>query len=76
MKLVRAQPVRQSPILGPLDGAHSAEPFRGSAQAIPVVIDQRVLRGEPIFAFLTRWRLLVAAEYLLTTSRPIESSGD
>jgi AraC-like DNA-binding protein len=29
--------------------------------------------GEPIFAFLTRWRLLVAAENLLTTTRPIES---
>ena len=29
--------------------------------------------GEPIFAFLTRWRLLMAAEYLLTTPRGIES---
>ena len=29
--------------------------------------------GEPIFAFLTRWRLLVAAENLLTTPRPIEA---
>jgi AraC family transcriptional regulator, alkane utilization regulator len=29
--------------------------------------------GEPIFAFLTRWRLLMAAEYLLTTTRRIES---
>jgi AraC-like DNA-binding protein len=29
--------------------------------------------GEPIFAFLTRWRLQVAAEFLLTTTRPIES---
>jgi AraC family transcriptional regulator, alkane utilization regulator len=29
--------------------------------------------GEPIFAFLTRWRLLLAAEFLLTTSRPIRS---
>jgi AraC-like DNA-binding protein len=29
--------------------------------------------GEPIFAFLTRWRLLVAAEYLLTTPRSIEA---
>ena len=29
--------------------------------------------GEPIFTFLTRWRLQVAAEYLLTTQRPIES---
>ena len=29
--------------------------------------------GEPIFAFLTRWRLLVAAENLLTSTRPIES---
>ena len=29
--------------------------------------------GEPIFAFLTHWRLLVAAESLLTTPRPIES---
>ena len=27
--------------------------------------------GEPIFAFLTRWRLLMAAEFLLTTTRPI-----
>jgi AraC-like DNA-binding protein len=29
--------------------------------------------GEPIFAFLTRWRLQLAAEYLLTTERPIHS---
>jgi AraC-like DNA-binding protein len=29
--------------------------------------------GEPIFAFLTRWRLLMAAEFLLTTPRPIAS---
>ena len=29
--------------------------------------------GEPIFAYLTRWRLHLAAEYLLTTSRSIES---
>ena len=29
--------------------------------------------GEPIFAFLTRWRLQVAADSLITTSRPIES---
>ena len=29
--------------------------------------------GEPIFTFLTRWRLQVAAEYLLTTARPVES---
>ena len=29
--------------------------------------------GEPIFAFLTRWRLLVAAETLLTTTRAVES---
>ncbi|HET9653179.1 MAG TPA: AraC family transcriptional regulator [Usitatibacter sp.] len=29
--------------------------------------------GEPIFAFLTRWRLQLAAEYLITTTRPIES---
>jgi AraC family transcriptional regulator, alkane utilization regulator len=29
--------------------------------------------GEPIFAFLTRWRLQVAADFLLTTRRPIES---
>jgi AraC family transcriptional regulator, alkane utilization regulator len=28
--------------------------------------------GEPIFAFLTRWRLHLAAEFLLTTSRPVE----
>ncbi|HET7403222.1 MAG TPA: AraC family transcriptional regulator, partial [Usitatibacter sp.] len=27
--------------------------------------------GEPIFAFLTRWRLRMAAEFLLTTTRPI-----
>lgn len=29
--------------------------------------------GEPIFAFLTRWRLQLAAESLLTTPRSIES---
>ena len=29
--------------------------------------------GEPIFGFLTRWRLQLAAEYLITTSRPIEA---
>ena len=29
--------------------------------------------GEPIFAFLTRWRLQVAAEFLLTTARPVET---
>src|SRR5258707_1250720 len=29
--------------------------------------------GEPIFTFLTRWRLQVAAEYLLTTPRSVES---
>ena len=29
--------------------------------------------GEPIFAFLTRWRLQLAAEYLLATPRPIQS---
>lgn len=29
--------------------------------------------GEPIFAFLTRWRLQLAAEYLLTTARPIQA---
>jgi len=29
--------------------------------------------GEPIFGFLTRWRLQVAAEFLLTTPRSIES---
>ena len=28
---------------------------------------------EPIFTFLTRWRLQVAAEFLLTTPRPIEA---
>ena len=27
--------------------------------------------GEPIFAYLTRWRLLLAAEFLLSTRRPI-----
>ena len=32
-----------------------------------------VVMGEPIFAFLTRWRLQVAAEALLTTPRSIES---
>ena len=29
--------------------------------------------GEPIFAFLTRWRLKMAAEFLLTTTRAIAS---
>jgi transcriptional regulator GlxA family with amidase domain len=29
--------------------------------------------GEPIFAFLTRWRLQLAAEFLLTTPRSIAS---
>jgi len=29
--------------------------------------------GEPIFAFLTRWRLHMAAEFVLTTARPIAS---
>jgi AraC-like DNA-binding protein len=29
--------------------------------------------GEPIFAFLTRWRLQMAAEFLLTTTRSISS---
>jgi len=29
--------------------------------------------GEPIFAFLTRWRLQMAAEFLLTTTRSIAS---
>ena len=29
--------------------------------------------GEPIFAFLTRWRLQLAAEHLLTTTRPVKS---
>jgi AraC-like DNA-binding protein len=29
--------------------------------------------GEPIFAFLTRWRLQLAAEHLLTTPRSIDS---
>lgn len=29
--------------------------------------------GEPIFAFLTRWRLQLAAEFLLTSERPIQS---
>jgi AraC-like DNA-binding protein len=29
--------------------------------------------GEPIFAFLTRWRLQLAAEFLLTSTRSIES---
>ncbi len=32
-----------------------------------------LVMGEPIFAYLTRWRLLVAAESLLTTARAIES---
>jgi AraC-like DNA-binding protein len=29
--------------------------------------------GEPIFAFLTRWRLQLAAEHLLTTTRTVQS---
>ena len=29
--------------------------------------------GEPVFAFLTRWRLMLAAEFLLTTARPVKS---
>ena len=29
--------------------------------------------GEPIFAYLTRWRLQLAAESLLTSARTIES---
>jgi len=29
--------------------------------------------GEPIFAFLTRWRLQLAAEMLLTTPQSIEA---
>jgi AraC family transcriptional regulator, alkane utilization regulator len=29
--------------------------------------------GEPIFGFLTRWRLTMAAECLLSTRRPVES---
>ena len=29
--------------------------------------------GEPIFAFLTRWRLQLAAEFLLTTPRSVQS---
>ena len=32
-----------------------------------------LVMGEPIFAFLTRWRLQLAAEFLLTTPRPIEA---
>jgi AraC-like DNA-binding protein len=32
-----------------------------------------LVMGEPIFGFLTRWRLTMAAEFLLTTRRPIES---
>src|SRR5207342_3211067 len=32
-----------------------------------------VVMGEPIFAFLTRWRLQLAADYLITTTRPIDS---
>ena len=32
-----------------------------------------LVMGEPIFAFLTRWRLQLAAEYLITTTRPIAS---
>lgn len=31
--------------------------------------------GEPIFAFLSRWRLLLAAEALLTTRAPVEAIG-
>lgn len=29
--------------------------------------------GEPIFAFLTRWRLMLAADFLLGTARPVQS---
>ena len=29
--------------------------------------------GEPLIAFLTRWRLQLAAEFLLSTTRPIGS---
>ena len=29
--------------------------------------------GEPVFAFLTRWRLMLAAEFLLTTARPVKA---
>jgi AraC family transcriptional regulator, alkane utilization regulator len=32
-----------------------------------------VVMGEPIFAFLTRWRLQLAADSLLTTTRPIQA---
>jgi len=32
-----------------------------------------LVMGEPIIAFLTRWRLQLAAEFLLTTPRPIEA---
>ena len=32
-----------------------------------------LVMGEPIIAFLTRWRLQLAAEFLLTTPRSIES---
>ncbi len=32
-----------------------------------------MVMGEPIFAFLTRWRLQLAAEFLLTTDRSIRS---
>src|SRR6185312_2617469 len=32
-----------------------------------------LVMGEPIFGFLTRWRLTMAAEFLLSTRRPIES---
>jgi len=32
-----------------------------------------LVMGEPIFGFLTRWRLTMAAEFLLTTTRPVES---
>ncbi len=32
-----------------------------------------LVMGEPIFAFLTRWRLQLAAEELLTTARPVQA---
>ena len=32
-----------------------------------------LVMGEPVFAFLTRWRLMLAADFLLTTSRPVKS---
>jgi len=32
-----------------------------------------LVMGEPIFGFLTRWRLTMAAEFLLSTRRPVES---